>query len=181
MWPGALFLSWLEYGLLLELHALTLAARSYVLLFLKLVIENPLSVDAEASLVPRPLARPPVRREDSCMYHTKGLGMGLCRSQLSDHSIVSCWSFRNHLLFSAFYSYCFDPLPQIVTALSLAGDLRFNPETDFLTGTDGQKFKLDSPYGDELPEKVGVATWQLDHMVKPLWVKDILISEVSIQ
>lgn len=49
-------------------------------------------------------------------------------------------------------------LPQIVTALSLAGDLRFNPETDFLTGADGQKFKLDSPYGDELPEKVGVAT-----------------------
>ena len=49
-------------------------------------------------------------------------------------------------------------LPQIVTALSLAGDLRFNPETDFLTGADGQKFKLDSPYGDELPEKVGMAT-----------------------
>ena len=45
-----------------------------------------------------------------------------------------------------------------MTALSLAGDLRFNPETDFLTGADGQKFKLDSPYGDELPEKVGVAT-----------------------
>ena len=55
-------------------------------------------------------------------------------------------------------------LPQIVTALSLAGDLRFNPETDFLTGADGKKFKLDSPYGDELPEKV----WLLDHRVKPL-------------
>ena len=54
--------------------------------------------------------------------------------------------------------YFLDPLPQIVTALSLAGDLRFNPETDSLTGADGQKFKLDSPYGDELPEKVGVAT-----------------------
>ena len=66
-----------------------------------------------------------------------------------------------------FYSlpYCLDLLPQIVTALSLAGDLRFNPETDSLTGADGQKFKLDSPYGDELPEKVGVEVY---HTVKPL-------------
>ena len=43
---------------------------------------------------------------------------------------------------------------QIVTALALAGTLEFNPETDSLTGTNGEKFKLDSPYGDELPEKV---------------------------
>ena len=28
---------------------------------------------------------------------------------------------------------------QIVTALSLAGDLRFNPMTDSLTGTDGMR------------------------------------------
>lgn len=46
-----------------------------------------------------------------------------------------------------------------MTALALAGDLRFNPETDFLTGSDGQKFKLDTPYGDELPSKVGMVTW----------------------
>ena len=43
---------------------------------------------------------------------------------------------------------------QIVTALALAGTLEFNPETDSLTGTNGEKFKLDSPYRDELPEKV---------------------------
>lgn len=42
-----------------------------------------------------------------------------------------------------------------MTALALAGRLDFNPETDYLTGGDGEKFKLDSPYGDELPEKVG--------------------------
>ena len=46
------------------------------------------------------------------------------------------------------------PLIQIVTALALAGRLDFNPETDYLTGAGGEKFKLDSPYGDELPEKV---------------------------
>ena len=41
-----------------------------------------------------------------------------------------------------------------MTALALAGRLDFNPETDYLTGAGGEKFKLDSPYGDELPEKV---------------------------
>ena len=35
--------------------------------------------------------------------------------------------------------------------MSIAGDLRFNPETDELIGSDGKKFKFDSPYGDELP------------------------------
>jgi aconitate hydratase len=43
--------------------------------------------------------------------------------------------------------------PEIVTALALAGTLEFNPETDTLTGADGKSFQLDSPYGDELPEK----------------------------
>lgn len=50
-------------------------------------------------------------------------------------------------------THAFVASPEIVTALSLAGDLRFNPETDFLTGADGEQFKLDSPYGDELPER----------------------------
>ncbi|KAL5474055.1 hypothetical protein EMCRGX_G028628 [Ephydatia muelleri] len=43
--------------------------------------------------------------------------------------------------------------PEIVTALALAGDLRFNPETDYLTGANGEKFKLECPHGDELPAK----------------------------
>lgn len=40
-----------------------------------------------------------------------------------------------------------------MTALSIAGRLDFNPLTDELTGADGKKFKLDAPFGDELPQK----------------------------
>lgn len=43
------------------------------------------------------------------------------------------------------------PLVQIVTALAIAGTLNFNPETDYLTAANGEKFKLDPPSGDELP------------------------------
>lgn len=43
--------------------------------------------------------------------------------------------------------------PELATALTLAGSLSFNPETDMLTGKDGKKFKLNSPFGDELPQK----------------------------
>lgn len=44
--------------------------------------------------------------------------------------------------------------PQIVTALSIAGTLKFNPETDYLIGTDGKKFQLEAPDADELPRLV---------------------------
>lgn len=50
-------------------------------------------------------------------------------------------------------THCFVTSPELVTALSIAGRLDFNPLTDELTGSDGKKFKLDSPYGDELPAK----------------------------
>jgi len=53
--------------------------------------------------------------------------------------------------------------PEIVTALSIAGDLRFNPLTDELTGADGKKFKLQPPSGDTLPTRgfdAGVDTYQ---------------------
>ena len=50
-------------------------------------------------------------------------------------------------------THAFVASPEIVTALALAGTLEFNPETDSLTGTDGKPFKLESPYGDELPER----------------------------
>lgn len=43
--------------------------------------------------------------------------------------------------------------PEMVTALSIAGRLDFNPLTDELTGADGKKFKLGSPFGDELPQR----------------------------
>ena len=48
-------------------------------------------------------------------------------------------------------THCFVTSPEMVTALSLAGRLDFNPLTDELTGSDGKKFKLKEPFGDELP------------------------------
>lgn len=42
---------------------------------------------------------------------------------------------------------------QIVTALAIAGTLNFNPETDYLTAPNGEKFKLEPPNGDELPSR----------------------------
>ncbi len=42
---------------------------------------------------------------------------------------------------------------QIVTALTLAGRLSFNPLVDTLTGAKGEQFKLNSPTGEELPPR----------------------------
>lgn len=50
-------------------------------------------------------------------------------------------------------THCFVTSPELVTALSLAGRLDFNPMTDELTGSDGKKFKLSDPFADELPAK----------------------------
>ncbi|XP_068277372.1 aconitate hydratase, mitochondrial-like [Nyctibius grandis] len=49
-------------------------------------------------------------------------------------------------------THAFVTSPEIVTALSIAGTLKFNPEADFLTGADGKKFKLEAPDADELPK-----------------------------
>jgi aconitate hydratase len=43
--------------------------------------------------------------------------------------------------------------PEIVTALSIAGDLTFNPLTDTLINENGERVKLDLPEGLELPPK----------------------------
>ncbi|KAK9722816.1 Aconitate hydratase mitochondrial [Basidiobolus ranarum] len=48
-------------------------------------------------------------------------------------------------------THAFVASPEIVTAMSFAGDLRFNPLTDKLTGSDGKQFQFTPPYGDELP------------------------------
>lgn len=50
-------------------------------------------------------------------------------------------------------TYAFVASPEIVTALVLAGDLRFNPMTDTLINEDGVAVKLDPPTGVELPVK----------------------------
>ncbi|KAF7721197.1 Aconitate hydratase mitochondrial [Apophysomyces ossiformis] len=50
-------------------------------------------------------------------------------------------------------THAFVASPEIVTALTIAGDLTFNPLTDTLTGADGKPFKLEPPNGDELPPR----------------------------
>nr|XP_033785280.1 aconitate hydratase, mitochondrial isoform X2 [Geotrypetes seraphini] len=49
-------------------------------------------------------------------------------------------------------THAFVTSPEIVTALAIAGTLKFNPEIDHLTGADGKKFKLEAPDADELPK-----------------------------
>jgi len=50
-------------------------------------------------------------------------------------------------------TYAFVGSPELVTALAIAGDLTFNPLTDYLTNEAGEKVKLDAPTGNELPPK----------------------------
>ena len=50
-------------------------------------------------------------------------------------------------------THAFVTSPEMVTALAIAGDLGFNPLTDFLTNDKGEQFKLQPPHGDELPKK----------------------------
>ena len=50
-------------------------------------------------------------------------------------------------------TYAFVGSPELVTALAIAGDLNFNPLTDYLTNEKGERVKLDPPTGDELPKK----------------------------
>jgi len=50
-------------------------------------------------------------------------------------------------------TFAFVASPELVTALAIAGDLTFNPETDTLTNEKGEQVKLDAPSGDELPTK----------------------------
>jgi aconitate hydratase len=48
-------------------------------------------------------------------------------------------------------TYAFVASPEIVMAMSIAGDLGFNPLTDTLTNDKGEQVKLDAPSGDDLP------------------------------
>jgi aconitate hydratase len=50
-------------------------------------------------------------------------------------------------------THAFVASPEIVTALAIAGDLAFNPLTDYLTNEAGEKVKLDIPSGEELPTR----------------------------
>jgi aconitate hydratase len=48
-------------------------------------------------------------------------------------------------------THAFVGSPELVTAIAIAGDLTFNPATDYLINEKGEKVKLDPPSGDELP------------------------------
>jgi aconitate hydratase len=50
-------------------------------------------------------------------------------------------------------THAFVASPEIVTAFALAGELTFNPVTDFLTNENGEMIKLSEPQGVELPIK----------------------------
>ena len=50
-------------------------------------------------------------------------------------------------------THAFVASPELVAALTIAGDLCFNPMTDTLTSASGEKVKLEEPKGDELPKK----------------------------
>ncbi len=41
--------------------------------------------------------------------------------------------------------------PEMVTAFAIAGDLTFNPLTDYLVNKNGEKVKLDEPSGIDFP------------------------------
>ncbi len=50
-------------------------------------------------------------------------------------------------------THAFVASPEIVTAFALAGKLTFNPLTDTVVNSKGEKVKLEPPTGDELPKK----------------------------
>jgi aconitate hydratase len=50
-------------------------------------------------------------------------------------------------------THAFVASPELTTALTIAGDLTFNPLTDTLINNKGVAVKLDAPNGDELPQK----------------------------
>jgi len=48
-------------------------------------------------------------------------------------------------------TFAFVGSPELVTALAIAGDLSFNPLTDYLKNNNGEMVMLEAPQGDELP------------------------------
>ncbi|MES2110771.1 MAG: aconitate hydratase [Bacteroidota bacterium] len=48
-------------------------------------------------------------------------------------------------------THAFVASPEIVTAFAIAGDLTFNPLTDYLTNEQGEQVKFDEPQGIEMP------------------------------
>lgn len=60
-------------------------------------------------------------------------------------------------------THAFVASPEVVTAMAIAGSLKFNPMTDTLKDENGSEFKLEPPSGEELPARgfdSGVDTFQ---------------------
>ena len=62
-------------------------------------------------------------------------------------------------------THSFVASPEIVTALAIAGRITFNPLTDELENSKGEKVKLDIPKGNELPEH-GFLTGESGYIIK---------------
>ena len=75
-------------------------------------------------------------------------------------------------------TYAFVGSPELVTAIALAGDLRFNPINDTLTNEEGEKIKLEPPFGYELPPD-GFEVNNLGYQKPLLNTEDIKISANS--
>ena len=72
-------------------------------------------------------------------------------------------------------THAFVASPEIVTALSIAGDLCFNPMKDTLTNNKGEKIKLSEPVGMELPPK-GFAVEDAGYLAPVVDGSNILIN-----
>ena len=64
-------------------------------------------------------------------------------------------------------TYAFVASPELTMALTIAGDLCFNPLKDTLISADGKKVKLSEPVGEELPPKGFMAGSEADIVVDP--------------
>jgi aconitate hydratase len=76
-------------------------------------------------------------------------------------------------------THAFVASPEMVAAISVAGDLTFNPITDLLSNSEGRKIKLDEPSGKALPPEspvISVSGYQKPSAVK---TPDIIISPDS--
>ncbi len=76
-------------------------------------------------------------------------------------------------------TFAFVASPETVMALSLGGSLSFNPETDELTGSKGERIKLSPPSGREIPERFYDNPDNGIIEKKPGRVPGIIISEKS--
>ncbi|MEI0496059.1 aconitate hydratase [Brachyspira intermedia] len=75
-------------------------------------------------------------------------------------------------------THAFVASPETVMALSIAGDLRFNPLKDTLTNEEGKEVKLDAPVGIALP-KDGLSTENKKRQSSPDSKVEIIIDKDS--